>query len=487
MIQGTTSNAGKSALVTALCFILRKAKVSVAPFKPQNMALNSAVASDGGEIGRAQAVQAVACGIEPHSDMNPILLKPNSKTGSQIIVQGKLWQNMEATDYHAFKPQVMPFVLDSFRRLSRSYERIIVEGAGSPAEINLREGDIANMGFAEAVDCPCLLVSDIDRGGTFAHLYGTLAVLSPSEQARIKGFIINKFRGDTRLLQSGIDWLEEKTGKRVLGVIPYVENLTLEAEDSLVQVASVGAFGASSTLRVAVIDFPSISNKTDFDPLLASIQVDLEFMRSAGEYRGDDLLILPGSKSVFQDFQWLKAQGWLPVIKRHLRYGGKLMGICGGFQMLGSLVRDPHALESEEKEFAALGLLEMDTTLMPEKQLKRSSGYLLLGEVPVSGYEIHMGVSQGEALKRPLNNIGESNEGAISCDEQIIGTYLHGIFEEAAACQKLLAWAGLKDAVLEDFAALRQANIETLARVVETALDMCEIWKILNLSQLVEA
>ena len=346
MIQGTTSDAGKSTLVAGLCRLARRAGVRVAPFKPQNMALNSAVTVDGGEIGRAQALQAVAAGIAAHTDLNPVLLKPTSDRGAQVIIHGKARMNLDARAYHDYKPVAFDAVLESYARLQAAYDTIFVEGAGSPAEINLRDRDIANMGFAEAVDCPVVLVADIDRGGVFAHLTGTLACLSASEQARVRGFIINRFRGDVSLLKPGLDWLEAKTGKPVLGVMPYLHGLTLDAEDMLPPELRAAHSGATARmLRVVVPVLPHISNHTDFDALRAHPQVDFHYVRSGTPPPPADLIILPGSKNVPGDLAFLRAQGWDTVLQRHLRYGGRVIGICGGMQMLGREVADPHGVE----------------------------------------------------------------------------------------------------------------------------------------------
>src|SRR5512143_3045411 len=396
MVQGTTSDAGKSTLVAALCRWLVRQGVAVAPFKPQNMALNSAVTHEGGEIGRAQAVQAQAARLAPHTDMNPVLLKPNSDTGAQVIIQGRAIGNMEALEYHHYKSTARTAVLQSHARLSSRYRIVVVEGAGSPAEINLREGDIANMGFAEAVDCPVILIADIDRGGVFAHLVGTLALLSASEQARVAGFVINRFRGDLALLQPGLDWLEQYTGKPVLGVLPFLHGLHLEAEDAVpssspLPLAGQAATGqlagvvdclvdpseglgergvtSASKLRVIVPVLPHISNHTDFDPLRMHPQVEFSFVPIGEAIPPADLIILPGSKAVRSDLSSLRRAGWDTALQRHLRYGGKVIGICGGLQMLGETVHDPLGLEGEAGSSAGLGLLELSTTLAAEKQL----------------------------------------------------------------------------------------------------------------------
>jgi adenosylcobyric acid synthase len=469
MVQGTTSDAGKSTLVTALCRWLTRQGVAVVPFKPQNMALNSAVTADGGEIGRAQAVQAQACGLQPHTDMNPVLLKPNSDTGAQVIIHGRAVTTMNAVAYHGYKEIAMQAVLESHKRLGQTYPVIMVEGAGSPAEINLRANDIANMGFAEAVDCPVLLIADINRGGVFAHLVGTLELLSPSEQARVKGFIINRFRGDIALLQPGLDWLEARTGKPVVGVLPYVMDLHLEAEDGLDQRQTDKV---EQVLNVVVPILPRISNHTDFDPLRLHPQVNLQFIGPGQAIPSADLIILPGSKSVRSDMAYLRANGWDTAIARHLRYGGKLLGICGGLQMLGEQLHDPLGLEGAPGSSAGLGLLEMSTILEEEKQLRNVKGRLLLEGVQVSGYEIHAGVTTGAALENPAVQLDDDRcDGAQSADGQILGTYLHGLFETPEACSALLRWAGLEDVHQVDYHALRERDIERLADLVENHLD----------------
>lgn len=469
MVQGTTSDAGKSTLVTALCRWLKRQGVAVVPFKPQNMALNSAVTTDGGEIGRAQAVQAQACGLAPHTDMNPVLLKPNSDTGAQVIIHGRAVTSMNAVAYHDYKKVALQAVLASHQRLQAGYQVVMVEGAGSPAEINLRANDIANMGFAEAVDCPVILIADIDRGGVFAHLVGTLELLSDSEQARVKGFVINRFRGDIALLQPGLDWLEQRTGKPVLGVLPYLTDFHLEAEDAIDRRQ---ADKTGEVLRVAVPVLPRISNHTDFDPLRLHPQVQLTFVAPGQPLPPADLVILPGSKSVRADLARLREHGWDRALARHLRYGGKVLGICGGYQMLGRRIADPHALEGPAGESEGLGLLELDTVLEQEKQLRNVRGRLSLGDVPVSGYEIHAGVSQGRALERPVAQLDDGRcDGALSPDGQVLGTYLHGLFESAEAREALLRWAGLEQVQAVDYPALRERDIERLADQVERHLD----------------
>ena len=478
MVQGTTSDAGKSTVVAALCRLLARRGAAVAPFKPQNMALNSAVTSDGGEIGRAQALQAMACRIAPHTDMNPVLLKPSSNTGAQVIIHGKVRAEMDARDYQQYKTIAMGAVLESYARLRQQYDAVIVEGAGSPAEINLRARDIANMGFAEAVDCPVILVADIDRGGVFAHIIGTLACLSETERARIVGFVINRFRGDISLLTPGIEWLEQQTGKPVLAVLPYLQGLFLDAEDAVEAMqAERGAF------KVVVPQLPRISNHTDFDALRAHPDIDLQFIKQGQAIPPADLVILPGSKNTRGDLAWLQQQGWPAYLAKHLRYGGKVIGICGGFQMLGQAVHDPLGVEGTVGASEALGLLEMTTELTAQKTLEQVTGHCAFAganDASVTGYEIHMGLSHGAAMQQSAFVIAGRPEGAVSADGQILGSYLHGMFDTPAACAALLRWAGLASEHTVDTGALREASLE---RIADAALPlMAALERLGNLS-----
>jgi adenosylcobyric acid synthase len=478
MVQGTTSDAGKSILVTALCRILARHGYRVVPFKPQNMALNSAVTADSGEIGRAQAVQAQAAFLEPSVSMNPILLKPNSDQGSQVIVNGKAIGNMDAVAYHAYKPQLMPVVTAAHEQLKRQFDLVLVEGAGSPAEINLREHDIANMGFAEAVDCPVIIVADIDRGGVFAHLYGTWALLSESEQKRVRGFVINRFRGDVKLLEPGLDWLEQQTSVPVLAVLPYLHNLHIEAEDSISQSQKLQRGKHDEVLRVSVLAYPRASNHTDFDVLRMHPQADCEFVRDAGQFRGCDLMILPGSKHVRGDLQWLRDNGWDRVIERHLRHGGKLIGICGGYQMLGRQVHDPDGVESAAGSSEGLGWLAQETTLNRNKTLRNVSGTLLAEGLAVNGYEIHAGITRGDEPGGPLFELQcredgkRFEDGVISADDNVLGTYLHGLFDEPAMLAHWLRWGGLGAVEAFDYPQFREAQIERLADEVERCMPL---------------
>ncbi|EEZ39714.1 cobyric acid synthase [Photobacterium damselae] len=476
MVQGTTSDAGKSVLVAGLCRVLARKGIAVAPFKSQNMALNSAVTQDGGEIGRAQAVQAQACRIEPTVDMNPVLLKPNTDIGAQVIVQGKALADMDAVGYHNYKKVVMGPIMDSFAKLQAQYQTVVIEGAGSPAEINLRENDVANMGFAEKADVPVIIIADIDRGGVFAHLYGTLALLSESEQNRVKGFVINRFRGDIKLLESGLDWLEQKTGKPVLGVLPYLHGLMLEAEDAInsQQVEST----TDQPLRVAVPVLTRVSNHTDFDPLRMHPQVNLMLVGKGEALPPCDLVIIPGTKNVRDDLAYLKEQGWDQQIQRHLRLGGKLMGICGGYQMLGQTIADPLGIEGKAGESQGLGYLDVTTVLEQEKQLKQVSGILTLpnqASVPVRGYEIHAGVTTGVQVDAPIQ-LESGLDGQLGLDNQVFGTYLHGVFERQEACDAILSWAGLEATQTPDFDQIREQGIDRVADTIEQYLDLEALW-----------
>lgn len=474
MIQGTTSDAGKSICVAGLCRLLKRQGISVAPFKPQNMALNSAVTTDGGEIGRAQALQADACGLSYSTDFNPVLLKPNSDQSSQVIVHGKAVTDLPSKTFGNIKSIAFDAVLESYQRLKEQYDVVLIEGAGSPAEINLRENDIANMGFAEAVDCPVAIVGDINKGGVFAHLTGTLNLLSPSEQSRVKGFIINQFRGHLSLLQGGLDWLKDNTQKDIFGVIPFIPELKLEAEDAIEQSQLKG--NAKLTIKVPVL--PRISNHTDFDALRWHSDIDLQFIGAGESLRGCDLIIIPGSKNVREDLQYLKLQGWHQQINRHLRYGGKLLGICGGYQMLGRWITDELGVESQAGTSEGLGLLNISTRLESEKQLTQVSGQCLLNNksYEVSGYEIHCGETSSDN-ERCFSRLQDQNsrviaDGAISDDNQVAGTYLHGLFESAEMIQAISEWVNGTSLQASDWTQIRDNELDRLADVFESSLDL---------------
>lgn len=474
MVQGTTSDAGKSVLVAGICRVLANRGHSVAPFKPQNMALNSAVTIDGGEIGRSQALQAQACRIPAHTDFNPVLLKPSSDTGAQVIIHGHAIDAMQAAQFHDYKKVAMDAVLESHSRLIGQYDNIIVEGAGSPAEINLRENDIANMGFAEAIDCPVIIIADIDRGGVFAHLVGTLDLLSQSEQDRVVGFVINRFRGDIKLLESGLDWLEERTGKPVLAVLPYLKNFYLDAEDAI---NTQQLNSNKEQINIVVPVLPRISNHTDFDALRLHPDVNLTYVCLEQICPPSDLIILPGSKNVRADLAALMDAGWQDHLHKHLRYGGKVLGICGGYQMLGNNIDDPDGIEDTPGRSAGFSLLDCETTLQPLKHLGRVNGQLNhpdFGNAKFSGYEIHCGhTTQGQDQStRCATTIHDAStssrqEGAYSDDNKIIGTYIHGIFDQPGAALEILRWAGLSTGTTVDLGAIREQQLDRLAGTLE--------------------
>ena len=481
MVQGTSSGAGKTTLVAALCRILSRQNKKVAPFKPQNMALNSVVTACGGEISRAQAVQARAAGLEPDIDFNPILLKPNSDTGAQVIIHGKAITNMEATVYHDYKKVAMEAVLQSYQRLSKRFDYIIVEGAGSPAEINLRESDIANMGFAECIDCPVILIADIDRGGVFAHLVGTIDLLSTSEQQRVVGFVINRFRGDISLLKPGLDWLEEKTGKPVLGVLPYLHGLTIAAEDAV----DTQQMTDNPKLKVIVPVYPRMSNHSDFDPLRWHPDIDLEYIYSSDSQTtrlpNADLIILPGSKSVRANLAFLKQQGWHNDIAKHLRYGGKVWGICGGYQMLGETISDPLGIENTAGTTVGLGYLPISTTLAAEKTLINISGKITLDEntADITGYEIHAGQSQitasEKAIVKTVLELEGKHSGVVTDDNQIGGCYLHGLFDQTDALQLIIKWCGFDIAAPTSYDQQQELALDKLADACQVHLDLDQL------------
>lgn len=429
MLQGTGSDVGKSLLVAGLCRAYLHRGLAVRPFKPQNMSNNAAVTADGGEVGRAQALQALACGVPVSSDMNPVLLKPQSDSGAQVIVQGKVWGSFDARAYQEQKSTLMPSVLESFGRLCDAGELVIVEGAGSPAEVNLRVGDIANMGFAEVAEVPVALVADIDRGGVIASIVGTHAVLPESERRRIKGCIINKFRGDVSLFNGGLKTIAEATNFETFGVVPYFPAARrLPAEDS-VAISSRRQAVVDRPIRVAVPVLSRISNFDDLDPLIAEADVMVDFVEAGRALPGDaDLVVLPGTKSTLTDLAFLRAQGWDIDIAAHHRRGGMTLGICGGYQMLGRRISDPEGIEGAPGVALGLGLLDIDSEIKARKSLREVQAIDLGSGESLRGYEMHMGVTTGPGLARPLLSLGERQEGAVSESGRVLGCYLHGLF-----------------------------------------------------------
>lgn len=425
MIQGAGSNVGKSLLVAGLARAYHRRGLSVRPFKPQNMSNNAAVTVDGGEIGRAQALQARAAGVAPHTDMNPVLLKPESETGAQVILQGKRFATLKARDYARVKPELLGPAVESFGRLEAAADLVLVEGAGSPAEVNLRAGDIANMGFAEATDLPVVLAGDIDRGGVIAQLVGTHAVLPEGDRARIKGFLVNKFRGDVRLFDEGLDEIVRHTGWTSLGVLPWFDEAwRLPAED-IMDIASSPGRG----LKIAVPRLARIANFDDLDPLAAEPDVAVEIVEAGRPLPGDaDLVLIPGSKSTLGDLAHFRAQGWDIDLAAHLRRGGHVLGLCGGYQMLGRRIEDPEGIEGPPGGAEGLGLLDVTTVMRPAKHLTLSDGRHPASGAPVSGYEIHIGETEGPDRARGWLEVGGRPEGAASADGKVRGSYLHGVF-----------------------------------------------------------
>ena len=444
MLQGTGSDVGKTVLVAGLCRLARMKGLKVKPFKPQNMSNNAAVADDGGEIGRAQWLQALACGVPPSVHMNPVLLKPQSETGSQIIVQGKVAGSAKGRDYQALKPKLLASVLESFNQLSRDADLIIVEGAGSPAEINLRAGDIANMGFATAANVPVVLVGDIDRGGVIASLVETHAILPAPDRDMIVGYIINKFRGDVSLFDDGLTAIKSFTGWDCFGVVPWLkEAALLPPEDSVVLERKLRG-GTNGRAVIAVLVLDRIANFDDLDPLKAEPGVELQFVHSGKAIPEDAVLVvIPGSKSTIGDLHRLKANGWDRQLTLHISRGGHVLGICGGYQMLGTKVSDPLGIEGSVREIDGLGILDVVTAMAPEKTVRNSEAVSSLYDIALDGYEIHLGVTSGPDALRPFALIDGRPDGAVSPDGRIAGTYLHGLFSSDAFRARYLADLGV--------------------------------------------
>lgn len=466
MIQGAGSNVGKSMLVAGLARALVKRGYSVAPFKPQNMSNNAAVTVDGGEIGRAQALQAMAACRPAHTDMNPVLLKPETDTGAQVIVQGQRRATLRARDYAEAKPALMEAVLDSFHRLADQVDLIIVEGAGSPAEINLRKGDIANMGFAEAARVPVILTGDIDRGGVIAQVVGTKAILPPEDAAHIKGFCINKFRGDVSLFDDGLTAITEHTHWPSLGVIPwFADAWRLPAED-VMDIAST----RQGTYKVAIPRLSRIANFDDLDPLSAEPDVSVEIIEQGRPMPADaDLVLIPGSKATIADLAHFRAQGWDIDLRAHVRRGGRVLGICGGYQMLGRWIDDPEGLEGAPARVEGLGLLDVETTMEPEKRLALTEAtYLATGDT-VSGYEIHLGRTDGPDCMRAWLGVNGHPEGAASPDGRIQGCYLHGLFSSNAFRKAFLGPQVTGDLSYSDSV---EKTLDSLAGHLETHMDI---------------
>ncbi len=495
MIQGTASSVGKSLLCAALCRILKQDGYRAVPFKSQNMALNSFVTREGLEMGRAQVMQAEAAGIEPQVDMNPVLLKPTSDQGSQVIVRGRPVRNMEAMDYIKWKEQLLPVIDEAFAKLAGEHDVVLIEGAGSPAEINLKEKDLVNMGLATRLQAPVLLAGDIDRGGVFASLYGTIALLEPAERELIKGVVINKFRGDKKVLAPGLRQLEELIERPVLGVVPFL-HLNLDDEDSVTERFNTCSFG--SGLNVQVLLLPRISNFTDFNPLELYDDLNLSYIRKPEEMGNPDILIIPGSKNTIEDLIYLKREGWEEPIREYVHKGGLLVGICGGFQMLGRKIRDPESVESTVPEVEGFGFIDMETVMEKDKstwQVEASWHYsdehyfsgVKVGQ-PLTGYEIHMGRTFYHSVSHPVYVDAAGRwEGAVNEKGNVFGTYMHGIFDNLSWSNQLLnvlrRRKGLpekSDPPAATYRDYKEREYDVLADTVRENLDLEQVYKIIS-------
>ena len=465
MFQGTGSDVGKSLVVAGLSRAFARRGLRVRPFKPQNMSNNAAVTDDGGEIGRAQALQARACRVSSSVHMNPVLLKPQSEIGAQVVVQGKVIGNARAREFQALKPKLMIAVLDSYARVSAEADLVLVEGAGSAAELNLREGDIANMGFARAANCPVALIGDIDRGGIFAQILGVKAALAPDDAATIVGFVVNKFRGDVSLFEGAMATIAERTGWLAFGLLPFFAKAALlPAEDAF----SLGdkRSRADGAVTIAVPMLARIANFDDFDPLRMEPDVRLVFVRPGEPLPLADLIILPGSKATIADLKFLRAQGWDIDLLAHARRGGRVLGVCGGYQMLGESVSDPHGMEGPPDAVEGLGLLDVATRLTPKKALSQVDGFCLTNGAPFRGYEMHVGETAGPDCARPLMRFADGRlDGAISADGRIAGAYVHGLFTDDRQRAPWLAILGTATAISYE---------PTIERTLDALADHCE-------------
>jgi len=470
MFQGTGSDVGKSLIVAGLCRAFTRRGLSVRPFKPQNMSNNAAVTADEGEIGRAQALQALACRVRPSVHMNPVLLKPQSEIGAQVVVRGKVIGNARAREFQALKVKLMPAVLDSYARIGADADLVLVEGAGSAAEINLREGDIANMGFARAAECPVALIGDIDRGGVFAQILGTKAALAPDDAAMVVGFIVNKFRGDASLFADGMAMIAGRTGWRALGLLPYFAAAhRLPAEDAF----SLGDLKArgDGAVTIAVPMLARIANFDEFDPLRMEPRVKLVFVRPGEPLPEADLIILPGSKATIADLGFFREQGWHIDLLAHVRRGGRVLGICGGYQMLGRRIADPEGIEGPAGAADGLGLIDVETALTGDKTLREVDGECLANAEPFRGYEMHVGQTSGPDCARPfLRFAGGRFDGATSPDGLVAGAYVHGLFADD---RQRAAWLGSLGAQSEiAYEATVEQTLDALAKHCEAHLDL---------------
>ncbi len=481
MLQGTGSNVGKSVLTAGLCRLFASRGLRVRPFKPQNMSNNAGVAVDGGEIGRAQMLQARACRVPPSVDMNPVLLKPEGETGSQLIVGGQRRGSFKARDYFKLRQSLMPEVVAAFDRLSTDADLMLVEGAGSASEVNLRAGDIANMGFAAAARVPVILIGDIDRGGVIASLVGTHAVLPQADRALIRGFLINRFRGDPSLFADGSRIIAERTGWSALGIVPWFADIhRLPAEDSQdLQAGARDREAVGGGIKIVVPLLPRISNHDDLDPLTMSPGVSLTLLPRGQPLPADvDLVVLPGSKSTISDLAALRQEGWDIDILAHARRGGRVLGLCGGYQMLGRMIGDPDGVEGPPGEVAGLGLLDVETVLTASKRLEAVSGRHLASGLAVSGYEMHMGRTEGADCRRPLLDLAGTADGAMSANGRIAGTYLHGLFGADAFRHAFLRQLGSAAAAGDSYDAVVEAALDALAAHIESHVDIDSLLRI---------
>jgi adenosylcobyric acid synthase len=469
MIQGAGSDVGKSLIVAGLARAAKRRGLRVLPFKPQNMSNNAAVTVDGGEIGRAQALQAQAAGVEPHTDMNPVLLKPETDVGAQVVVQGKRVATLRARDYAAFKPKLMPAVMESFARIKAQCDLVLVEGAGSPAEVNLRPNDIANMGFARRAEVPVVIVGDIDRGGVIAQLVGIKAVIDPEDAAMVAGFIINKFRGDPTLFDDGYKLIEARTSWRGFGVLPYFARASeLPAEDAL----GLTDARKKGKRKIACLALSRIANFDDLDPLKLEPDIDLVMVRAGEAIPGDAaLVIIPGSKSTRGDLAFLRAQGWDIDLLAHVRRGGHVLGLCGGYQMLGKSVADPEGIEGPAGETPGLGLLDVETIMTPQKSLTPVEATHAETGQSITAYEIHIGRTEGADTARPFARIAGAPDGAVSIDERVQGSYLHGLFASDSFRSAYLARLGIAASDVR-YRDRIEATLDALADHIEAHVDV---------------
>ena len=482
MLQGCGSDVGKSVLVAGLCRLFANRGLTVRPFKPQNMSNNAAVTADGGEIGRAQALQALACRTPATVHMNPVLLKPQSERGAQLVVRGRVVGTRDAREHQARKAELLQVVLESFQALSAEADLVLVEGAGSPAELNLRAGDIANMGFARAADVPVVLIGDIDRGHVIASLVGAKAVLDPLDAAMVQGFLINKFRGDPTLFDGGRKAIAERTGWHDLGLVPWLDAASrLPAEDA-VALQKRAAGRASARVKIVVLKMPRIANFDDLDPLRQEADVTVEFVAAGTPVPTDaDLVVLPGSKATLADLAFLRAQGWDIDVHAHVRRGGRVLGICGGFQMLGRRIADPHGIEGPPGEAPGLGLLDVETVLEGDKVLRPVRGHGARGGA-FRGYEMHIGRTTGAGLAHPFLSIdGEGPHGAVSADGRVAGAYIHGLFEAGALRRELIEDLGAASTG-HDHAWLTEAALDEIAGILERSIDIAALSRIAGLA-----